>query len=137
MFVGYSEISVGGTVKHVQHIGIARAFCPPNLPPLLSKVSFPPHQLVIFMESPNTSFICTCSLCCCIIFLKKFRLYVHMLYQFWLTEVYWMLSSALNGQNFPNQNFHYTYLSLLFTNTLPLLMLVFLFFLHPFVFQIL
>ena len=49
MFVGCSEISISVIVKNVQHIGIARAFCPPNLHPPLSKVSLPPHQTLIFV----------------------------------------------------------------------------------------
>ena len=49
MFVGCSEISIGVIVKNVQHVGIARAFCPPNLHPPLSKVSLPPHQTLIFV----------------------------------------------------------------------------------------
>ena len=30
MFVGCSEISISDIVKHVQHIGIIRAFCVPG-----------------------------------------------------------------------------------------------------------
>ena len=53
----------------MQHIGIVRGISSPNLHPALSKVSFPPHQIIIFMQSSKTSFICRCGHCCCIIFL--------------------------------------------------------------------
>ena len=36
-----------------------------------------PHQIAIFMQSSNTSFIYSCSHCCCIIFFN-FRFYVHI-----------------------------------------------------------
>ena len=60
MFSGCSEISITVIVKHVQHIGIVSAFCPPNLHPSnFPRALFSPHQLAIFMSLPNTSFICT------------------------------------------------------------------------------
>ena len=52
MFSDCSEISITVIVKHVQHIGIVSAFCPPNVHPSnFPRALFPPHQLAIFMSS--------------------------------------------------------------------------------------
>ena len=42
-----------------------------NLHLPLSKVSFLLHQIAIYISSPYTSFICSCSHCCCITFLTS------------------------------------------------------------------
>ena len=57
----------------------------------LSKVSFLPHQIAIFKQSPYAIFICSCShFCCIIIFSISGFMYTHVML-IWLTNVYWML----------------------------------------------
>ena len=50
----------------------------------------PPHQIAIFMKSPNTSFIYSCSHCCCIIFLTSGFMYRYIM----LILISWGLSAA-------------------------------------------
>ena len=60
----------------------------------LSKVSFLPHQIAIFKQSPYAIFICSCShFCCIIIFSISGFMYTHVML-IWLTNVYWMMPLA-------------------------------------------
>ena len=72
-----------------------------NLHLPLSKVSFLLHQIAIFISSPYTSFICSCSHCCCIIFFN-FRLYMYTHVMLILINQcllnFFSITKALNGQ---------------------------------------
>ena len=78
-----------------------------------------PSRKIIFISSPYTSFICSCSHCCCIIFFK-FKLYVYaqvmlILINRCLLNVAFSISKALNGQISPAYHFYYPHLSMLFS----------------------
>ena len=71
---------------------------PPKFPLIdlnlsISKVTFISHQISIFKQSPDATFICSCSYFCCIIFWISGFMYTHVVL-FWLINVYWMLLLA-------------------------------------------
>ena len=75
-----------------------------NLDLPLSKPSFLFHQIAIFISSPYTSFICSCSHCCCMLILINQC----------LLNVVFSITKTLNGQIYPKQHFYYPHLSMLF-----------------------
>ena len=105
---GFSITSKNGIgSNHHQHL------------PLL-KVSFLLHQIAIFISSPYTSFICSCSHCCCIIFFN-YRIYMYKhamltLINQCLLNVVFSIAKTLNGQISLKQHFYYLHLSTLFGN---------------------
>ena len=120
------------------------SFFPPEKSPLmdlhlsLSKVSFLPHQIAIFMLSPFASFISTCTHFCCIVFLTWGSMYTHVILIL-LTQcslnVAFSMTKALNGQSTLKQKFPFPPPFNAIWKKLLLLMLVFLFLTLPFLFQ--
>ena len=83
----------------------------------LSKVSFMLHQIAIFISSLYKSFLCSCSYCCCIIYLTSCLMYAHVMLMSinqCLLNVAFSSTKALYGQIFPKQHFYYPHLSMLF-----------------------
>ena len=117
---------------------------PPEKSPLInlhlpvSKVSFLSHQIAIFIQLLYISFICSCSHCCCIIFfLTSGFMYTYVmpiLINQCLLNVVFSMAKALNGQSSPSKFLFSPTFSAIW-KTLLLLMLVFLFFTLPFLFQ--
>ena len=89
-----------------------------NLHLPLSKVLFLLHQIAIYISSPYTSFICSCSHCCCFTFFNlRLYMYAHVmliLINQCLLNVVFSITKALNGQISPKQHFYYPHLSMLF-----------------------
>ena len=91
---------------------------------LLKKLTFSAIKSVIpspsnsnFYIIPYTGFICSCSHCCCIIFLTADLMHTYMmliLINQCFLNVAFSMTKALNGQSSPKQHFYYIHLSMIF-----------------------
>ena len=83
----------------------------------LSKMSFLPHQIVIFILLPYRSFICDCSHCYYITFISNsgfmYICVMLILINWCLLNVDFSMKKALNGQSSLKQNFYSPHLSML------------------------
>ena len=83
----------------------------------LSKMAFLLHQIGIFIWLPYTSFIWGCSYYCCIIYVSTsgfmYTCVMLILINWYLLNVVFSMTKALNGQSSPKQNFRSPHLSML------------------------
>ena len=78
-----------------------------RIPPHFSHWKNPLHQIAIFMHSPNTSFIYSCSHCWCIIALISgfmYRYLMLILINQWLLNLVCSMKKTMSGQNSSKQN---------------------------------
>ena len=73
-----------------------------RIPPYFPHQNTLPHQLAIFIKSPNTIFTYSCNHCCCVFFLTSGFLYRYImliLISWWLLNLICSMAKAMNGQN--------------------------------------